>query len=111
MRKLLVSSLILSTLAGAAPAMAQNWHGRGDSRYDRQINELVDRIHRAEDRNVISRREEDRLLREARHLDRLEDRYSRNGLTRWEAQDLQRRIAQLRAQFRWERQDGPRYRG
>jgi hypothetical protein len=111
MRKLLVSTLILSSLVGAAPAVAQNWGSRGDSRYDRQIDQLIDRIHRAEARDLISRREEDRLLRQARSLDRLEDRYSRNGLTRWEAQDLQRRIANLRAQLRWERHDGPRYRG
>jgi len=128
MRKLLVSTLMLSALLGAAPAAAQYYGDRdsrdyrydrdsrdyryddnryrGDNRYDRQIEQLIDRIQRAESRDLISRREEDRLMHQARQLNYLENRYSRNGLTRWEAQDLQRRIASLRAQFRWERQDG-----
>jgi hypothetical protein len=98
---------MLSSIAAAAPAAAQSY--RNDNRFDRQIDQLVDRIHRAEDRDVISRREEDRLLRQARQLSYIEQRYSRNGLTRWEAQDLQRRIQDLRAQFRWERADGRGY--
>lgn len=119
MRKLLVSTLMLSALLGAAPAAAQYYGDRdyrdyryednryrGDNRFDRQIDQLVDRIRRAEDRDLISRREEDRLLSHARQLNYLEGRYGRNGFSRWEAQDLQRRIANLRAQFRWERQDG-----
>jgi len=127
MRKLLVSTLMLSALLGAAPAAAQyygdrdyrgdrdygdyrgddyRYRGGGDYRFDRQIDQLVDRIRRAEDRDMISQREEDRLLRQARQLNYLERRYGYNGYTRWEAQDMQQRIANLRAQFRWERQDG-----
>jgi len=105
MRKLMIPVVLASSLLAAVPAVAQNWGSRGDNRYDRQIDNLVDRIQRAEDRDLISRREEDRLLREARQLNYLENRYSRNGLSRWEAQDLQRRISHLRAQFRWERND------
>ena len=106
MRKLLIPAILASTLFAAAPAVAQNWGGhRGDNRFDRQIDQLIDRIHRAEARDIISRREEDRLLRQARQLNSVENRYSRGGFTRWESQDLQRRIANLRAQFRWERND------
>ena len=109
MRKLLSPTILMSSLLAAAPAAAQNWGNRGDNRFDRQIDQLIDRIHRAEDRDMISEREENRLLREARQLNYVERRYSRNGLSRWEAQDLQQRIQNLRAQFRWERQDGRRY--
>lgn len=109
MRKLLIPAIFASSLLAAAPAAAQNWGYRGDNRFDRQIDQLIDRIHRAEDRDLISEREENRLLRQARQLNYVERRYSRNGLSRWEAQDLQRRIRDLREQFRWERQDGRRY--
>ena len=114
MRKFMIPAIVLSTLVAAAPAAAQyDYRGgnRGDNRFDRQIDQLVDRIHRAEDRDLISRREEDRLLREARQLNTLENRYSRGGFNRWETQDMQRRIQQLRAQFRWERVDGNDRRG
>lgn len=105
MRKLMMSAVLLSSLA-AMPAFAQGYGWRGDNRFDRQIDQLVDRIQRAEARDQISEREERRLMREARQLNHLERRYSRNGISGWEAQDLQRRIQSLRAQFRWERADG-----
>ncbi len=112
MRKALISALILSSFAAAAPAAAQYRGGgydrgyRSDDRIDQQIRQIEDRIERAAERRLISGREANRLLRQADQIDRLEDRYSRNGLTRWEVQDLRQRLQNLRQQLRWERNDG-----
>jgi Spy/CpxP family protein refolding chaperone len=109
MRKFIVSGILFSAALAAAPATAQSfgygYNHRGDSRFDRQIDQLVRQIDRAEDRDMISQREENRLMRQARYLQSLERRYSRGGFNRFEAQDLQHRIQNLRAQFRWERFD------
>lgn len=112
MRKFLIAStLIISAAAFAAPASAQyypdNRYGyRGGGGIDRQLQHIEDRIRRAADRGRITRREEYRLLRLAERIDRLEDRYSRNGLTQWEYRDLQNRVHHLRQQLRFERHDG-----
>ena len=107
MRKLLISMMMLSSVVAVSPAAAQRSGGHG---FDRQIDQIVDRIHRAENRDVISKREEARLLSEARQLRYLENRYGRGGFTRWEARDLQHRIDRLRAQFRFERADAGDFR-
>ncbi|MDB5698632.1 MAG: hypothetical protein JWN69_1436 [Alphaproteobacteria bacterium] len=129
MFKLLIPAIMASTVALAAPAAAQyqgnypdSRHGDGrygdgrysDGRYSdgreirSQIDQLIDRIHRAENRDMISKREEDRLMREARNVQRLYHRYRANGLNPREASELQGRIQNLRQQFRFERQDGRR---
>ena len=105
MRKLLISAMVLSAALAAAPAAAQSYNSRGGHQFDRQIDQLVTRIHRAEDRDFISKREESRLLNEARNLRFLERRYQRGGFSRWEASDLQNRIQRLRAHVRMERAD------
>lgn len=123
MFKLVIPAIMASTVALAAPAAAQ-YRGDYDSRYSdsrhynagysdarqirSQIDQMIDRIHRAEDRDMISKREEDRLMREARQIQRLYHRYRGNGLTRREAHELQSRIHNLRQQFRFERRDGRR---
>ena len=123
MRKFLISAALLSSFAVAAPASAQyygNERGydrgydrdddrrgyRNDDRIDHQIRQIEDRIRRAAANRQISGREANRLLRQADQIDRLEDRYSRNGLTRWEVQDLRQRVQNLRQQLRFERHDG-----
>jgi hypothetical protein len=124
MFKLVIPAIMASTVALAAPAAAQYRGDYPDSRsYDSryyggrysdgreiraQIDHMIDRIHRAENRDMISKREEDRLMREARHIQRLYHRYRANGLNGREAHELQRRIHHLRQQFRFERQDGRR---
>ena len=121
MRKLLLSAAFISVAAAAAPASAQ-YHGRyddrryddrrhyddfrGEERIDRQLAQLSERIQRAYQRRLISSNEARRLEREIDQLDRLEDRYSRNGLSGWERQDLQRRVQHLRQRLQWERQEG-----
>lgn len=119
MRKLLISAALLSAAAIAAPASAQyqdygrgygyGYNNRGGQHIQRQLDQIVDRIRRAGDRGSISRREENRLLRFADQIDRLHDRYRRNGLTQWEHRDLQNRIQNLRQRFRFARQDDRRW--
>ena len=113
MRKILISALLIGATAVSipAPASAQyrsdyNRGHRSDDRIDHQIRQIEDRIRQARQNRRISRSEADRLLRQADHIDRLEDRYSRNGLSRWEHQDLRQRVQNLRAQLRWDRHDG-----
>lgn len=126
MRKFLISSALISVAAAAAPAYAQ-YDGRyddrryddrryedrrgyddyrGGQRIDQQLAQISQRIDRAYQRRLISSNEARRLQREVEQLDRLEDRYSRNGLTGWERQDLQRRLQSLRQRLQWERQEG-----
>jgi hypothetical protein len=112
MRKLLISVSLAAAALGAAPAAAQyggqGYDYRGGQNIDRQLDNLADRIRRAEDRDRISDREARRLFREVEQIDRLEDRYRRGGLTQWELRDLRGRIQNLRQQFRWERQEDRR---
>ena len=113
MRKLLISATLIGAASVAVPASAQPYRGgydqnyRNDDRIDHQIRQIEDRIRRAAEQRRISRGEAERLLRQARQIDQLEDRYSRNGLTQWEVQDLRNRVQDLRQQLRFERQDGP----
>ena len=109
MRKILISVLLIGAMLVSVPASAQSWgQGRGYRSVDRivqQIDRIEDRIRDARERRLISRGEAERLLRRSEHIDRLEDRYSRNGLTREEVQDLRRRVPDLRQQLRFERPD------
>lgn len=120
MRKFLVSVALLSAAAVAAPASAQYYpqnYGNqyGYDRYDRydragnniirQVRNLEERIQRAAQGGRIDRREAWRLDREADQIERLFYRYRRGGFTQGEHRDLQLRIRNLRAQFRWERRD------
>jgi len=111
MRKFMISAALLSAAAVTAPAAAQyrdydrGSDYRGGQSVERQLEQIEDRIRRAEDRDRISRGEANRLLRQADQIDRLYDRYRRNGLTRWEHQDLQNRIHNLRQRLQFERRD------
>jgi hypothetical protein len=114
MRKILMSAVLLGTLASAAPAAAQYGQYRGNyghgynqgQNIPQQLANLSDRIDRLHDRRLISDREARRLSREVDQTDRLYDRYRRNGLNRGEYADLQNRIHYLRAEIREERQEG-----
>jgi hypothetical protein len=122
MRKFLISAAILSVVAAATPAAAQYYPQRGydrdygyqnpgyqhagEQRIDMQLANLHQRIDRAYQRRLISANEARRLHRQVEQVDRLEDRYSRNGLTRWEMQDLRNRVQYLRQNLRFERQEG-----
>jgi hypothetical protein len=112
MRKILMSAVLLGTLASAAPAAAQYGDYRGGYGYnqgqniDRQLDQLQQRVDRMYQRRLISQREASRLSRQIDQTDRLYDQFRRNGLTRGEFYEIQNRIQNLRAQIREERQEG-----
>lgn len=122
MRKFLISAALVSAVAIAAPAAAQyqgqgrhNGWSQGNRNHDRQIvrdiEQLDNRIDRAFQRGVISRREAMGLNREVNQLRQLFHRFSRDGLDRGEAIHLQHRIDRLQQRLRFERRDRDGRRG
>ena len=111
MRKFLISAMLLSTVAVATPAAAQYNRGYGHQgqNIERQLDQLEQRIDQLRDRRLISNNEARRLSRQAEQIDRLHDRYRRNGFTAWETRDLQSRVQNLRQSLRWERTEDRRY--
>ena len=108
MRKFLISAVLLSSVAISAPAAAQyrGGHGFQGSNIERQLDQIEQQIDRLRDRRLISRDEAFRLERRAEQIDRLHDRYRRNGLSHGERRDLQSRIHNLRQQVQSERREG-----
>jgi hypothetical protein len=123
MRKILISAALLSGLAfAAAPASAQYGRGGYDrGGYDRggygygynqggdihrQLGQLDQRIDHLFQRRLISSNEARRLSREVDQIERLFERYRRNGLSQGEHHDLMRRIHHLRQEIREERREG-----
>lgn len=94
----------LSALAAAAPAAAQSAqagaNAGGRAGIANRIAQLDTRLRAGIDAGTIDRAEARELRPQLRELDRLERRYSRNGLTQLERRDLQQRIRDLRQQIR-----------
>ena len=113
MRKLIMSIVLASTAAAATPAVAQRWVLAPSVRSEiqRDINQLNNRIDRARQRGTLSPREATCLRRDARNLQRLYWRYSRNGLTRSEVATLELRVNDIRQRLREERRDWDGRRG
>lgn len=119
MKTLLMSAALIGLVAAAAPASAQYQNDRYGQGYGQQgynngdvrarIQRIDERVDRLAQNGRISRREAVRLGQEVDRLRYLEQRYSRNGLTRWENEDLQRRVYALQQQVREDRQDGRGY--
>lgn len=109
MRKILISAMLLSSVAISAPAAAQyrggGWGHQG-ANIERQLDQIERQIDRLRDRRLISRHEAARLERQAEQIDRLHDRYRRNGLSAGEHRDLQMRIQNLRQRVQAERREG-----
>ena len=135
MKKLLAAAAAVSMLAVAAPASAQHRDGdrydrydRGD-RYDRdgdyrrdrdhhrdfninaQQRRLEQRIYAGQRSGRLSYREAGRLRASFGEIVRLEARYRRNGLSRWEQVDLTRRLDRLDTLLTAEIRDRNDYRG
>lgn len=132
-KKLLIPAIALAATSVALPAAAQSFsvsigttrapaygpaYAPGYDRYERDwvsINQRQRQLDRRIDQGVrngqLTRREAHSLRREFHDLMRLEDRYRRNGLSRWERQDLDRRYDALEARIRYERRDRDRNRG
>jgi hypothetical protein len=106
MKKFLLAAGALSALGIAAPAAAQSWGG-----YDQihqRFERLEQRIERGAESGRITRGELRNLRMEFRQLVNLDARYRRDGLNRWEAEDLMRRADGLSARIRYERRDDDR---
>ena len=113
MRKYLIPAIVLSATMVAAPAAAQSWGQRHNQHnyqqgrnIEHQLQQLADLMRLAQDRDLISEREEEHLMRQLRNIDERYDRFRRNGLTRYEHQDIQMRIQQLRQRLQFERREG-----
>lgn len=125
-KKLLIPAIALAATSIALPAAAQSFsisvgttrapayapaYAPGYDRYDRwtPMHQRVRVLDRHLDQGVrsrrISHRDAQALRRDAQQLVRLEAQYSRNGLTRWERQDLDRRFDALEARIRYELRD------
>ncbi len=107
MRKILSAMAVASALAMAAPAAAQYAYASGDAGISNRIGMLEARYQAGLRDGTISRREANQVGRQLRDLRMLERRYSYNGLTRSERDDLQMRIRTARQQLRYA--DGGRY--
>lgn len=107
-------ALVAALGLGAMPAQAHDT-GRytqvrkADIRSD--INDLRRSINQAAARRAISPREANSLRAEVRTLQSLYTSYSRNGLSRAEANVLERRVDRIRVALRLERRDSDRRRG
>lgn len=135
-KKILIPALALAATSVALPAAAQSFSvtvgtrapayapGYGYDRHDRydryerdwvSINQRQRQLDRRIDQGIrngqLTRREAQSLRRDFNQLARLEANYRRNGLSRWERQDLDRRFDALEARIRYERRDRDRYRG
>jgi hypothetical protein len=106
MKRVLVAVAALSTLAAALPAAAQpyrgdDWRGGRDPSHHLEM-----RIQRMVERGAISWREARNLRAQVNMVERLEWRYSRDGLSNWERRDLDRRYDAIQARIRYEARDG-----
>src|SRR4030095_360467 len=122
MRKFLISAAFAaSTIVAAAPAAAQ-WYppqqqgyGYGYNKYGQvrrlqvRVDDLQRHINNLDRRNILSNREASRLRDESRDVERRLHYAARNGLSGWEAQDIDRRIGRLEYRIQREARDGNRY--
>lgn len=108
MNKLLMAITAASALT-AAPAVAQytNANAGGTVGIGNRISQLDARFSAGLQAGLIDRQEAQSIRPQLRELRRLERRYSMNGLTQQERQDLQQRLRTIRQQIRTA--DGGRY--
>ena len=134
-KKAFLPALVLAAASVAVPAMAQSYgparqsgltisfgtspaygygHNAGYNRgYNQPAWQAINRRQANLDRRIdvgvrngsLTRREAARLRHEFNQIARLESRYRRNGLDRWEMADLDRRFDHLSMQIRMERND------
>lgn len=99
MKKILLSLLAATAVAGVAlPAAAAQPINQRQAEIERRIDIGV-RNH------SLTRREASGLRAEADQIQRIESRYRRDGLSRWERADLDRRLDVLSRKIRFERHD------
>lgn len=116
MKKLALAAIAVATLAGSAATAQPYGYSRYDGRYDRNSYASMEQRKMQIDRRIeqglrtgqLTRREAWQLRAEFNQIARLEARYRSNGLSPWEARDLDRRLDQLAMQVRYERRDDQR---
>ena len=122
MRKFFISAALLaSTVAVAAPASAQwaqpqpqgyayGYQGNyGQTRrLEVRIQQIRQQIRQLDRRNILSNREANRLDAEARSLQYRVRQLGYNGLNQRERYDIERRIARLEQNIRYQANDGNR---
>lgn len=124
-KKALLSLLAASAVAIATPTLAQDygrhgggygqghggggynggWNGGGNGGLNGEQARLSQRIERAAYSGRISRREAQNLRYQLDEYQRTEWRYRRDGLSRWEREDLSRRLDRIERQLREDRWD------
>jgi hypothetical protein len=109
MKRTLSALLAISTLAVALPAAAQPWRGDDGWRRGGQAHQLERRIDFLRERGELRRGEAHRLQQRVDQLQRLEWRYARDGLSRWERRDLDQRYAEIEWRLRREARDDDHY--
>lgn len=100
----LIGASTLTVIAGAGAASAQPYGG-GYMPIEQRLDRLNARIDRGMQTGQLNRREAYRLRMDARDLQRLSFRYSRDGLSGWERADLDRRFDRLSARINIQRHD------
>ncbi|HLL32202.1 MAG TPA: hypothetical protein VK403_14535 [Allosphingosinicella sp.] len=105
MNKILLSMAAVGAIAVAAPAAAQSWQSNNwntsvNVGISNQIAQLDARLQAGIRSGEISRSEARSLRAQLRELTRLEGRYSYNGLTQAERQDLRQRLRIVRENIR-----------
>jgi len=134
MKKILASVLAVTTLAVAAPALADRGrddYGRHDRyaygyapgygydrrddhwRWSENLQQRQDRLYQRIDNGMrqgkITRGEGRTLVGELNRIEGLERQYARHGFNHNERADLENRLARLADRIRWEKRDDDRY--
>jgi len=108
---IIAAAALTAGAASAQPGYGGGYGGGGGGRWmpiEARMERIDFRIDQGLRSGQLTRNEAYRLRAEFRDIERLEARYSRNGLSGWERADLNRRFDQLSAQIRWERRDNDR---
>lgn len=116
MKKLIASlAIAASALVATAPATAQFHNGphwgqdqrqfRGNGDIHQRLDRIAFRIDRNHQRGTLTNGEARRLRNQLDNIARLEQRYAWDGLSRWEYQDLNRRVAILQQRLQNQRFD------
>lgn len=120
MRKMMIGLALAASTLAVMPATAQNWGDgyRGD-RYDRRdddrggygygresLRRASMMLDRAIQRGDVSRREVYYYRNELNRLHQLDARFRRDGYSRWEREQVERRAEQLIRRLRNERREG-----
>ena len=122
MKKIIASlALGVSALVATAPAAAQyyptqrgydaprggyGYNDRGDLR--QRLDRIAMRIDRGNQRGALTNGEARRLRNQLDDIARLEQRYRYDGISRWEFQDLNRRVSILQQRVQNQRFDDDR---